>query len=139
LVFSVSTRDSDGKTHLYILQLKGKWQADKYNRLSFLAKKQKNLYDTLTLSGSWKINEKLGLLFEMPYEKGRLRSIAFEAACSLGSGYNLNLRLKNLRYEDLGINLKLSKTFFKNQDEAFLEALKEGKEVSLLAGAGFRW
>ncbi|MDD4981054.1 MAG: hypothetical protein PHC54_07370 [Candidatus Omnitrophica bacterium] len=227
LVFSVSTRDSYGKTHLYTLQLEGRWHADKHNRLSFLVKKQKDSYDTLTLTGSWevnaqnqliytytktalktkkkitqaitfkgfwditekyrisyalneelnsgfdfrvslgkplkrglqyeigigaaplkkkitlfgswKINKKLGLLFEMPCEEGRLRSIVFEAACSLGSGYNLNLRLKNPRHEDLGINLKLSKTLFKNQGEAFLEALKEGKEISLLAGAGFRW
>jgi len=227
LVFCVSTKDSGGKTHLYILQLQGQWQVDKYNCLSFLVKKENDLYDTLTLTGIWevnaqnqliytytrtalkrkkklyqtftfkgfweitekyrisymlneelnsgfdfkvnlekplkrglqyeigigvapvkkkitlfgfwKINEKLGLLFEMPYEEGKLRSIIFEATCSLGSGYNLNLRLKNLSHQDLGIDLKLSKTLFKNQGEAFLEALKEGKEVSLLAGIGFRW
>lgn len=227
LAFSVATKDSGGKTHLYILQLEGRWQTDKHNRLSFLAKRENDLYDTITfrgawevntqnqliytytktalktrkkitqtitfkgfweitekyrisyvlneelnsgfdfkvnlgkplkrglqyeigigvaplkkkitLFGSWKINEKLGLLFEMPCEEGKLRSIVFEATCSLGNGYNLNLRLKNIRHEDLGIDLKLSKTLFKNQGEAFLEALKEGKEVSLLVGLGFRW
>lgn len=227
LVFSFSSKDADGKTHLYLLELEGKWQADRYNRLSFLAKKEKGLYDTLVLSGSWEVNEqnqiiytytktglktkkkvkqeiafkgfweinqkqrilyalnkelgsgfefkvnlakpakrgleyelglglapkkkkitlfgswkvseKLGLLFQMPYQDGKIRGIIFEADCKLADGYNLNLRLKNTRHEDLGIKLKLSKSLFKDEGEAFLEALKDGKEVSLLAGAGFRW
>jgi hypothetical protein len=92
-----------------------------------------------TLFGSWKINQKLGLLFEMPSERGKLRSIVFEATCALGEGYNLDLRLKNVRHQDLGIDLKLSKTLFKNQGQASFEALKEGKEVSIIAGLGFRW
>lgn len=227
LEFSISTKDSDGKTHLYMLRFGGRWQVDKYNRLSFLVTKEKGLYDeltftgawevnpqnqiiytytktslktkeklyrtitfkgfwditakyrilyvlnkeinscfdfkvslgkpakrglqyeigigatpkkkTITLFGAWKINEKLGLLFEMPYAEGKVHRIVFGATGKLDRGYNLDLRLKNARHQDLGIDVKLSKTILKDQGQAFLEALKENKEISLVAGFGLRW
>ena len=227
LSFLLSTKDTKGNIHLYILELTGKWQVDRYNRLSFMIKKEHDLHDELTLCGSWevnaqnqliytytktilkrktkllrqitlkgfwdinekyrisyvldkeinscldfkaslakptkrgllyeigigakpvkrkfrllgswKVNPKIGLLFEMPYEAGKIRSIIFEANCTLGNGYYLDLRLKNVKHRDLGINLKLSKSLFKNQGQAFFAALKQGKEVSFTAGLGFRW
>lgn len=39
LVFSLGTKGKAGTHGLRLLQLKGKWQADKYNRLQFLVKK----------------------------------------------------------------------------------------------------
>ncbi len=227
LVLSITTKDSRSQAHFYTLKLGGKWQADKYNRLSFLITKDKGQYDTLTfssswevnkqnqllytylksglkrkeklsrtitfkgywditeknrvsyvlnkeidsgfdfkvslgkpakrgleyeigigaapikkkfiLSGSWKINEKLGLLFEMPYEEGKIRSIVFGTTCRLGKGTNLEFRLRNNLHKDLGIDLRLSKTIFKGSGEAFLKALKDEKEISCFAGAGMRW
>ncbi len=54
LVFSLGTKGGPGTHELRLLQLKGRWQADKYNRLQFLVKKIKTS-DTLTFQGSWQI------------------------------------------------------------------------------------
>ncbi len=54
LVFSLGTQGRTGTHRLRLLQLKGKWQADKYNRLQFLVKKIKTS-DTLTFQGSWQV------------------------------------------------------------------------------------
>ena len=223
LEFSLATKDSQGKTHFYMLRLSGKWQTDKYNRLSFLLeesggiitlmgawevnqqnqitytyikeplKRRKKITRTVTfkgfwditekyrllyvlnkelnsgfefkvsagkpakrglqyeigidataatkriaLFGSWKIDEKLGLVFEMPYE-GKIRSLIFSATCKLKGDYTLELKLKNHLRQDLGIDVKLSRNILKGMGEAYLQALKEGREISLAAGIGFRW
>lgn len=57
LEFAVSAKDTASRMHFYILRLQGRWQADKYNRLSFLAEKEDGLYDILTLTGMWEINK----------------------------------------------------------------------------------
>jgi len=58
LVFSLGTQGK-AKTHsLRLLQLKGKWQADKYNRLRFLVKKIRTS-DTLTFQGSWQVKKNI--------------------------------------------------------------------------------
>ena len=54
LVFSLGTQGKAGTHDLRLLQLKGKWQADKDNRLQFLVKKIKTS-DTLTFQGSWQV------------------------------------------------------------------------------------
>lgn len=54
LVFSLGTQGRAGTHGLRLLQLKGKWQADKYNRLQFLVKKIKTS-GTLTFQGSWQV------------------------------------------------------------------------------------
>ncbi len=227
LVFVVATKDSLGKTRVYILKLGGTWQADKYNRLIFKATKEKGITDnltlkgaweinkqnrviytytksylktkekttetitfqgfwnitekrrvkyslnkamnsrfdfkvslgkpvsrglqyeigigsvpakkTLTLFGKWKVNKKLGLLFEMPYAEGEIRSIVFGGTAKLSKNYRLDFKLKNKWGQDLGINVKLSRKILKDQGEAFLRALSSRKEISVIAGVGFRW
>ena len=227
LEFSLVTKDHAGKNSFYILRLAGRWQADKYNRLSFLVSKKDGLGNELTLSagwelnkqnqlvytyikeclktkkkisrsiafkgfwdiaeksrisyllnkelnsgfdfqvsagkpaargleyeitigamptkkkitlsGSWKLNPKIGILFEMPYAEGKIRSIIFGGSCKLNDDYTLEAKLKNNLRQELGINLKLSRKILRNQGEAFLQALKENKEISLGAGIGFRW
>ena len=94
---------------------------------------------TITLFGRWKVSKKMGLLFEMPYEEGEIRSVTFGGWGKLGSNYNLEIRLENKLGEDLGINVKLSRRILKSQGEAFIRALNSQEEVSIVAGAGFRW
>ncbi|MEW5757930.1 MAG: hypothetical protein AB1755_00450 [Candidatus Omnitrophota bacterium] len=89
--------------------------------------------------GSWKINERLGIVFEMPYEQNRIRSIIFGASCKFINNYEAELRLRNDLCEDLGVNLKLSKIFPDNHGQLFMQALKNNKELSVVAGVGFRW
>lgn len=148
------------------ITFKGYWDIDKKNRISYVLNKRLNsLFDfevgfisaaeqgleyqiaigvvpktkRLTLHGEWKLNERLGLLFEMPYEGQRIQSISFGAACKLGENNTVEFKLKNIQNKDLDIDLKLSRKILKDQGEAFVRALKDGRELSLLAGIGFRW
>ena len=93
----------------------------------------------LALSGQWRINERLGLLFEAPYEGKKIKSFSFGADFKLTQKDTVELKLKNNKGQGLDASLKLSRNILKGAGEAFIKALKEGKEVSLSAGAGFRW
>jgi len=93
----------------------------------------------LVIFGRWKIDERLGLLFEVEYEKGDRKAITFGGVCNFGTGKTLEIKLKNAKQRDLGINLKLSKSILSGYGEAFIEALASRKKVELLSGAGFRW
>jgi len=93
----------------------------------------------ITLFGNWKVSSKMGLLFEMPYEEGKINRVIFGAWGKPDKDLNLEIGLKNKIGKDLGIDIKLSKKKFKGQGEAFIRALKSGKEVSIVAGVGFRW
>ncbi|MFH1665915.1 MAG: hypothetical protein ABIA77_07215 [Candidatus Omnitrophota bacterium] len=94
---------------------------------------------TITLSGEWKVNEKLGVLFEMPYERGKLRSVVFGASCRPGKGNELSFKLKNEFGRDLGMDVKLSRKCLKGAGELFLRALASGGEKQVLIGAGWLW
>jgi len=151
---------------LNTLTFKGHWDISKKNKISYILNKDINSgFDfevgfvralksgieykisiggvpkekTVTLSGRWKLNKKLGLLFEVPYEKSRIKAITFGADCKLTKKDTLEFRLKSALNEDLGASLKLSRKILKDQGKAFIEALKQGKEVSITAGIGFRW
>jgi len=93
----------------------------------------------LTLSGEWKLNEQLGLLFEMPYEGGESRNITFGATCKFRGKETLNFKLKSSQGKNLDANLRLSIKILKDQGEAFTQVLKEEKELFLIAGIGFKW
>ncbi|MCX5704431.1 MAG: hypothetical protein NT066_08110, partial [Candidatus Omnitrophica bacterium] len=94
---------------------------------------------TITLFGSWKVNKKMGLLFEMPYAEGKINTVILGAWGKLDKNLNLEMRLENKIGEDLGIDVKLSRRILEGQGEAFIRALRSQKEVSIVAGVGFRW
>lgn len=75
----------------------------------------------------------------MPSEEEKLQRITFGAICKLNKDSELELKLKSNLNEDLGINLRLTKNILNDQGQAFVEALKDGREISLRAGFGFRW
>ncbi len=227
LIFSLSSKDSEGNDHIYIVNLGGRWQADEYNRLTFNVEKEsgpsdritlqggwevnnqneiiytyekrirakrkkiiqtitfKGYWDiigknrliyvlnkeinsgfdfqvsvgkpaerglqyelgvgaapskkTITLFGNWKVDKNLGLLFEMPYAEGQIRSIVLGGWAKLDKNSRLEVRLENKIGEDLGIDVKLSRDILEGQGEAFIQALSSRKEVSIVAGLGFRW
>jgi hypothetical protein len=225
--FAVTTKDSENNTHIYIVKLGGRWQADKYNRLSFDVEKERGITDRITMQGawevnkqneviytyekstrgkkekitktvtlkgyweiagkhriiyvlnkeiesefdfkvsvgkpagrgleyelgvgaapskkiimlfgSWKVNKNLGLLFEMPYEEGKIRGVTLGGWGRLDKNHTLEVRLQNKIGEDLGIDVKLSRRILEGQGEAFIRALRSREEVSIVAGVGFRW
>jgi len=227
IAFSVTSKDSENNTHIYIVKFGGRWQADEHNRLMFNVEKEAGATDkitlrgawevnkqneliytyeksapgrkekitktitlkgywdiagkhrilyvfnkeigsefdfkvsvgkpaargleyelgvgaapsqkTITLFGEWKVNKNLGLLFEMPYAEGKIQSIVFGGWGKLNKDYRLDLRLQNKAGEDLGIDVKLSRRILEGQGEAFIRALRSQREVSIVAGVGFRW
>ena len=70
LAFEIKSIDQEGLLHIQILKLSGFWQADEYNRLSFLVK-SKTSPDTLTLEGAWQINNNQQIIYT--YEKTDLK------------------------------------------------------------------
>ncbi|MCX5686782.1 MAG: hypothetical protein NTW09_04930 [Candidatus Omnitrophica bacterium] len=70
LLFAVTTIAKENTRSTYILNLDGSWKADKFNRLSFHAKKEKGRYDILTLNGAWEVNENHEIIYQ--YEKADL-------------------------------------------------------------------
>ncbi|MCK9615633.1 MAG: hypothetical protein M0R48_09025 [Candidatus Omnitrophica bacterium] len=227
LTFSLTSKDSDGNDHIYIVNLGGRWQADEYNRLTFKVEKESGPADritlqggwevnnqnqiiytyekkgrgkreritqaitfkghwdiigknrliyvlnkeinsgfdfqvsvgkpaerglqyelgvgaapskkTITLFGNWKVDKNLGLLFEMPCAEGQIRSIVLGGWAKMDKNSRLEVRLENKLGEDLGIDVKLSRNILEGQGEAFIQALGSRKEVSIVAGLGFRW
>jgi len=148
------------------LTFKGYWDINEKNRISYVLNKEldsgfdfeasfgkpakrgmeyeigigvKPKIKKILLFGSWKVNEKLGLIFEMPYEEGNIRSIVFGAECRLTKGTQIEFRLKDYLHQDLGISLRLTKAVFRDSGTAFLEALREKGEISIFFGIGFRW
>ena len=227
LAFSMTTKDSENSTHIYIVKLGGRWQADKYNRFTFNVQKETGITDkitltgawevnkqneiiytyekstarkkerisktitlrgywditekyrikyvlnkeiesefdfkvsvgkpaargleyeigvgatpskkTITLFGSWKVNKNSGVSFEMPCAEGKIRSVILGGWAKLDKNHTLEIRLQNKTGEDLGIDVKLSRNILNGQGEAFIRALKSQKEMSIVAGIGFRW
>ena len=72
-LFAVTTRTKEYKQSFYALDLKGRWTADKFNRLSFHAKKEKGMHDILTLKGAWEINKNHNIVYK--YRKAKLTKV----------------------------------------------------------------
>ena len=82
LVFAISTRSKNDITQTYALILKGQWQADKNNRLTFGVKREGRRYDLLTFDGKWEINKNHQLIYKyvtgkLIRKKKQLRTITF--------------------------------------------------------------
>lgn len=56
LLFAVTRKSDEDKTTRRILTLKGTWQADKDNRLTFKVEKEDGSPDSLIFEGSWEVN-----------------------------------------------------------------------------------
>jgi len=230
LFFAVTTKSSMGTKSTNILNLRGRWFADKYNRLTFHIKKEKGVYDILTFDNTWEINKKhkivyryektilkrkkkllktlvfsgfwnitrhnrlfyrldlknnygfdfrinastankksvkfnlgigvsykkrpvkrviiisgkwkikkIGLLFEVEYEKSGLHAIIFTADVTLIKKNKIRFKLKNKFGQGLGMNVVLSRKLLKGDSEAFFRFLKTKKEASIYTGMAHRW
>lgn len=70
IAVSLTTHTKENTESIYILQLKGAWQADKHNHLTFLIQKEKGSHDILTFKGAWEINNQHQIIYQ--YEKAQL-------------------------------------------------------------------
>lgn len=71
LVFSLGTRGKAGNYKAYLLELRGRWQVDKYNRLQFHIRRSKTEYDVLTFKGIWEVRNNT---IEYTYKKTSLKT-----------------------------------------------------------------
>lgn len=95
LAFELKSTDFKGQSHLQVIELTGAWQADEYNRIIFLVKKERSP-DKLTLSGQWQVNKNQQIVYK--YQKSSLKTRQ-KINCALGfSGYWLISQAGRLTY-----------------------------------------
>lgn len=70
LLFSMTTRRSDGSQTTYVLELGGAWQAGKDNRLTFRVARSGGPSDLLVFEGGWELGRDNEILYR--YERARL-------------------------------------------------------------------
>ncbi|MCK4852428.1 MAG: hypothetical protein KAS86_04860 [Candidatus Omnitrophica bacterium] len=67
------------------ISLKGRWRADRYNRITFEVRKGKGRYDTLTFQGAWNVTKSNELIYK--YRKTRLKTKEREEKTLIFRGY----------------------------------------------------
>lgn len=91
-------------------------------------------YKLLTLSGQWKFNRNLGLIFSMDYGAGKVQEIEFGAEVTFERN-KLNLSLKNTKGQPLGVTLtytyKLLNTL---EPQVFIRLKSYQKQLGVEAG-----
>ena len=88
----------------------------------------------ITFYGEWKFGRNLGLIFQMDYGQGKVRSIEFGAEVTFGRN-KVVLALKDELGKPLGITLTMTHKFLKFIDaEAFIRLKSHQKEQAIEAG-----
>ena len=64
IAFLINTRPDKNMGLTYIMKLYGSWQADKHNRLTFGAEREKGGVDNLTLFGAWEIDKNNEIIYK---------------------------------------------------------------------------
>jgi hypothetical protein len=70
LLFAVTTRSKENIPLTYLFRLRGIWQTDKHNRLTFRVKKGRGRYDALVFDGIWEVDKHHRIVYR--YEKSQL-------------------------------------------------------------------
>ncbi|MDO8526014.1 MAG: hypothetical protein Q7S07_05975 [Candidatus Omnitrophota bacterium] len=70
LLFSMTTKSGNGKDSTYILNLRGSWKADEFNRLSFWVKRESGAHDILTFNGVWEVGRANQIIYH--YDRASL-------------------------------------------------------------------
>ncbi|MBD3425908.1 MAG: hypothetical protein GF409_01600 [Candidatus Omnitrophica bacterium] len=98
LLFAVSSRSKKDEPFTYVLELKGRWQADSRNRLNFRVKKEKGKHDVLIFKGAWDINKDHSIVYEyesarMVRKRKKLHTLVFRGKWQISGRYRLSYRL----------------------------------------------
>ncbi|MFC1570863.1 hypothetical protein ACFL4E_03670, partial [Candidatus Omnitrophota bacterium] len=88
LLFAVTTKRKDNSLLKYTLNLSGVWKADRNNRLTFCAKREKGKHDILTLTGAWEINKTHQVVYSykksaLTRKRKELHTLAFKGYWSI--------------------------------------------------------
>lgn len=71
LIFKIKQKVTSKKEKISLLKLRGRWQADKFNRLSFYVSRKKET-DVLSFKGAWEINKNKQIVYK--YDKLKTKS-----------------------------------------------------------------
>jgi len=95
--------------------------------------------NTVMLFSKWNFKKGSGLIFEVQAGKRKIQEISFGAEARLTDEDTISFKLKDSLSRDLGVELELAHSMFKDSDRVFLKLLKEHGRASILIGAGLRW
>lgn len=91
----------------------------------------------LTFFGKWKVSRDFALHFEIPSSDGRIRSLDFKGAYSLGPRGQIIGRLMTRAGEPLGLEVVFTRSLLGG--EAFVRLRKVAGEAALEGGVRVRW
>ena len=94
---------------------------------------------TLIFNGLWRIKKDKGLTFEIKHKNGKVVTMVFGAEAKLFGKNKVLFRLRNEVNKDIRISLRLSRHLLRGDGEIFLRLLNSRNEVSMCAGAGWKW
>lgn len=101
--------------------------------------KGKTRIQTIALFGKWKLSRDLGLGFEIEYENGIRKQIAFQGEYRLTENLDAAVELKNRTGKALGLELILTREFLEGQGRTFLRLKKSLEESAIEAGVTLPW
>lgn len=93
----------------------------------------------LTLFGKWKASDRLGLSFEIPYGERKVRGIDFGVSYRIDALGQVQCQLRTRQGKLLGVELTLTRSFLKQQGEAFVRLRRSLEETAVEGGVRLRW
>ena len=102
LVFRIAESSFDEDIVQREFALRGRWQADDQNRLSFLVERERGRNDALTLQGGWEVDPRLGLIYrydrvDLQTKRKQIRTLTFRGYWDLTEGSRLTYVLDTSR------------------------------------------
>ena len=94
---------------------------------------------TITLYGKWKVTEKLGLFFEMPYQAGEVKRLVFGVSYKFDDDWNLAFRAGIKRNSGHKIEAKLSRRLLTGKGEFFIKGVLSDEQRAVMAGIGLKF
>ncbi|OIO38590.1 MAG: hypothetical protein AUJ75_02610 [Candidatus Omnitrophica bacterium CG1_02_49_10] len=102
-----------------------------------ISKRKRPFKRLVKLYGVWKLSRNGKIRFEIGYAEGRVESIDFDTEVKLKDKYMVNLRLKDMLGDDLGINLTFTRDMIDGKGYVRLEHAP--REWKVLGGIYSRW
>lgn len=115
---------------------------DKYIKYAVgirVSRRSRPVKRTITLFGSWKLDRKRGLLFEIKYKNKEIHAIVFGAHARLTAKDTVLFKLQNDVHKDMKTSLELSHKILRGDGQVFLRLLKKERDVAIYAGLAARW
>ncbi len=96
LLFILSTKDTKAR-RTYALGLSGRWSSDRFNRLSFLIKRENGRYARLIFKSKWKVDKNNQIIYE--YKKdGKAYRITFKGIWNITEKHKIIYTLDKRTY-----------------------------------------